>query len=125
MLAALDEEVSGFTRPLLWERLLDPASPYRVLMSAEGVVATRPNPAGETVGPLIAPSAEVACAMLVDVAAGAGRVRVDTGDAEVAAFLRGRGFEQGGGGCTLMVCGADDVPGDRSRYFAPASHALG
>ncbi|WP_157529569.1 GNAT family N-acetyltransferase [Nocardia sp. NRRL S-836] len=125
VLAALDHEVSGFARPALWERLLDPASPYRVLMSDSGVVASRPNPGGVTVGPLIAPSAAVACALVADLAAGAGRVRVDTGDPEVAAFLRGRGFEEGGGGCTLMVRGADDVPGDRSRYFAPASHALG
>jgi hypothetical protein len=123
--AALDHEACGFSRPALWERLLDPASPYRVLVSDSGVVATRPNPSGVTVGPLIAPSAAVACEMIADVAAGAGPVRVDTDDREVAAFLRGWGFEQGGGGCTLMVRGADNVPGDRSRYFAPASHALG
>ncbi|WP_154697050.1 GNAT family N-acetyltransferase [Lentzea guizhouensis] len=124
-LAELDREVSGFSRSVLWERLLDPASPYRVLRSDAGVVATRPNPAGVTVGPLIAPTAAVACEMIADVAAGAGRVRVDTGDADVAAFLREQGFEVGGGGCTVMVRGADDVPGDRSRYFAPASLALG
>ncbi|WP_191304964.1 GNAT family N-acetyltransferase [Lentzea cavernae] len=124
-LAELDREVSGYTRPVLWERLLDPASPYAVLVSDGGVIATRPNPDGVTIGPLIAPSASAACEMITDVAAGAGRVRVDTHDADVAAFLLERGFEKRGGGCTLMVRGSADVPGDRSRYFAPASHALG
>jgi hypothetical protein len=124
-LVALDREVSGYTRPSLWERMLDPATPYTVRMSESGAIATRPNPTGVTIGPVIAPSAAAACDMITDVAVGAGQVRVDTDNARVGAFLLKRGFEQGGGGCTLMVRGADRVPGDRSRYFAPASHALG
>ncbi|MFD9704299.1 GNAT family N-acetyltransferase [Lentzea sp. NPDC059081] len=124
-LAALDHEVSGYTRPSLWRRLLDPASPYTVRTTDAGVIATRPNPEGFTVGPLIAPSVAIACALIADVAAGAGQVRVDTDNIEVGAYLLDRGFEKRSGGCTLMVRGADDVPGDRSRYFAPASHALG
>ncbi|HEX7302745.1 GNAT family N-acetyltransferase [Lentzea sp.] len=124
-LAALDHEVSGYTRPSLWRRLLDPSTPYTVRVADSGVVATRPNPEGFTVGPLIAPSAAVACQLVSDVAAGAGPVRVDTDSADVGAYLLERGFEARNGGCTLMVRGADDVPGDRSRYFAPASHALG
>ncbi|MFD4643217.1 GNAT family N-acetyltransferase [Lentzea sp. NPDC058436] len=124
-LAELDREVSGYTRPALWDRLLAPSSPYAVLMSDDGVVATRPNPGGVTIGPLIAPTAEAACELVADMAAGAGDVRVDTDDADVAAFLLGQGFEKRAGGCRLMVRGAADVPGDRSRYFAPASHALG
>ncbi|NKE63450.1 hypothetical protein FXN61_44720 [Lentzea sp. PSKA42] len=63
--------------------------------------------------------------MIADVAAGAGDIRVDTDNADVGAFLLGQGFEKRSGGCTLMVRGDADVPGDRSRYFAPASHALG
>ncbi|MFJ5992176.1 GNAT family N-acetyltransferase [Lentzea sp. NPDC092896] len=124
-LAELDREVSGYTRPALWERLLDPSTPYAVLMSDSGVIATRPNPEGVTIGPLIAPSASAACELIADLASGSGRVRVDTDNAEVGAFLLGQGFEQRTGGCKLMVRGAADVPGDRSRYFAPASHALG
>lgn len=124
-LAALDHEASGYTRPALWEHLLDPSTPYTVRMSESGVIATRPNPVGFTIGPLIAPSAALACEMIADVAVGAGQVRVDTDNADVAAFLLGQGFEKRSGGCTLMVRGAADVPGDRSRYFAPASHALG
>ncbi|WP_434448759.1 hypothetical protein [Lentzea sp. E54] len=124
-LAALDREVSGYTRPVLWERLLDPSSPYTVRMSEAGVIATRPNPVGLTIGPVIAPSAAAAFEMIADVSAGAGEVRVDTDNADVAAFLVGQGFEKRTGGCTLMVRGTADVPGDRSRYFAPASHALG
>jgi len=124
-LADLDREVSGFTRPGLWERLLDPAGPYTVLVSDDGVVATRPNPTGVTIGPLIASSATAACALIADMAAGRGEVRVDTDSADVADYLVGRGFEERPGGCVLMVHGAADVPTDRSRYFAPASHALG
>ena len=125
VLAGLDREVSGYTRPVLWDRLLDPSSPYDVLVSDSAVVATRPNPTGVTIGPLIAPDAAAACALLADVTAGRGDVRVDTGSADVAAFLLGNGFGKIEGGCTLMVHGAANVPGDRARYFAPASHALG
>ncbi|MET9231318.1 hypothetical protein [Lentzea sp. NPDC003310] len=124
-LAELDRQVSGFTRPVFWERVLDPASPYSVLVSDAGVIATRPNPTGVTIGPLIAPSPAEACALFADMAAGRGEVRVDTDNAEVAAFLLAQGFEKRSGGCKLMVHGADGVPGDRTRYFAPASHALG
>ncbi|WP_170155284.1 GNAT family N-acetyltransferase [Lentzea atacamensis] len=125
LLVALDHEVSGFTRPLLWERMLDPTTPYTVRMSESGVIATRPSPVGSIIGPLIAPSASVACGMISDVAVGAGQVRVNTDNAEVGAFLLEQDFEKLGGGCTLMVRGAANVPGDRSRYFVPASHALG
>ncbi|MFI6100195.1 hypothetical protein ACIA8G_32005 [Lentzea sp. NPDC051213] len=124
-LAALDREVSGFSRYALWERLVDPASSYTLRRSDHGLISTRPSGGGLTVGPLIAPDAAAACEMIADVAAGAGEVRVDTGAADVAAFLLGQGFEARNGGCALMVRGAADVPGDRSRYFAPASHALG
>ncbi|MGI5502011.1 GNAT family N-acetyltransferase [Lentzea sp. CA-135723] len=124
-LTALDAEAGGYTRPAFWDLVLDPSGPYEVLMSDDGVVATRPNPTGVTVGPLVAPSAAAACDLVADVAAGRGAVRVDTDDADVADYLVGLGFEERPGGCLLMVHGADDVPGDRSRYFAPASHALG
>lgn len=122
-LTALDHEVSGFTRPALWRRLLDPAGPHTVRRTDSGVVATRPNPEGITIGPLIAPNAAQACLLISDVATG--NVRVDTGNADVGAYLLERGFEKRTGGCALMVRGADGVPGDRSRYFAPASLALG
>lgn len=122
-LVALDREVSGYSRRGYWEQVL--ASPNTFRRHPHGVIGARPNPAGLTVGPLIAPDADVAGEMIADVAAGAGPVRVDTGDAGVAAFLLKQGFELRDGGCRLMVRGADDVPGDRSRYFAPASHALG
>ncbi|WP_394613020.1 GNAT family N-acetyltransferase [Lentzea sp. JNUCC 0626] len=124
-LADLDREAGGYTRPAFWDLVLDPSGPHEVLMSDDGVVATRPNPTGVTIGPLIAPSATAACALVADMAAGRGEVRVDTDDADVAAYLTGHGFEERPGGCVLMVAGAANVPGDRSRYFAPASHALG
>jgi hypothetical protein len=124
-LAALDRAASGYSRPALWERVFEPWSPYAVHRSGNGVIATRLNGTGLTVGPVIAPDAAAACAMIADVAAGAGEVRVDTGDPDVAAFLLGQGFEVRDGGCVLMVHGAADVPADRTRYFVPVSHALG
>lgn len=125
VLAALDREASGYSRSGLWEHAFEPWSPFTVHVADRGVIASRPGGDGLTIGPLIAPDAAAACEMIADVAAGAGEVRVDTGDLDVAAFLLGQGFEVRDGGCVLMVHGADDVPGDRSRYFVPASHALG
>jgi hypothetical protein len=62
--------------------------------------------------------------MVSDVVAGGVRFRVDTDNSDVAAFLRANGFERHKG-CTVMVHGTTTLPGDRSRYFAPASLALG
>jgi hypothetical protein len=124
-LAALDREVSGYTRDRFWD-----FAPSRYsLRTAEfggglGLIGSRQLASGPAVGPIIAPTAADACALISDVVAGGGRFRVDTDDADVAAFLLANGFEARKG-CALMVYGATTLPGDRSRYFAPASLALG
>ncbi|MFS8103760.1 GNAT family N-acetyltransferase [Lentzea alba] len=124
-IAALDREVSGYTRDEFWD-----FAPSRYsLRIAEfegglGLIGSRQLANGPAVGPLIAPTAADACALISDVVAGGGPFRVDTDDADVTAFLLANGFETHTG-CALMVHGATTLPGDRSRYFAPASLALG
>ncbi|MCP2248998.1 Acetyltransferase (GNAT) family protein [Lentzea aerocolonigenes] len=122
---ALDHEVSGYSRDGFW----DFAPSQYSLHTAEfegglGLIGTRELANGPAVGPIIAPTAANACAMISDVVAGRGPFRVDTVDADVAAFLKDNGFETRYG-CAVMVHGAKTLPGDRSRYFAPASLALG
>ncbi|SMD15954.1 hypothetical protein SAMN05660733_04947 [Lentzea albidocapillata] len=121
---ALDRAASGFTREAFWMHVFGPSSVYTPHIGEDGFVCTRRM--GETlvIGPLVAPNAAAACEIIADVAAGAGPSRVDVSDPEVAAFLLGKGYEVRGG-CALMVHGVDDVGGDRGRYFAPASLALG
>jgi hypothetical protein len=121
---ALDQAASGFTREAFWTYVFGPSSVYTPHIAEDGFVCTRRT--GETlvIGPLVAPNVAVACEIIDDVAAGAGPVRVDVSDPDVAKLLVSRGFEVRGG-CALMVHGVDDVGGDRGRYFAPASLALG
>ncbi|MET9626173.1 GNAT family N-acetyltransferase [Lentzea sp. NPDC006480] len=122
-LIALDREVCGFSRDELWARS---AYALRVaeFASGLGLIGTRVVGDRLAIGPLIAPTAADACAMISDVAAGAGPVRMDVIGQEVADFVCANGFENYGG-CALMIRGATAPPGDRSRYFAPASWALG
>lgn len=124
-LAKLDRDVSGYTRDRFW----DFAPSHYSLRVAEfegglGLIGSRPLANSPAVGPIIAPTAADACALISDVVAGGERFRVDTDDADVAAFLLANGFAERHA-CALMVYGATTLPGDRSRYFAPASLALG
>jgi hypothetical protein len=124
-LAALDREVSGYTRDQFWER----GSSRYSFRTAEfaggpGLIGSRRVANGRAVGPIIAPTAADACALISDVVATGENFRVDTGDADVAAFLLASGFEARKD-CALMVYGAKTLPGDRARYFGPASLALG
>ncbi|SEQ61655.1 hypothetical protein SAMN05216188_10440 [Lentzea xinjiangensis] len=121
---AMDRAASGFTREAFWAHVFGPSSSYTPYIANDGFVCTRRIDEMLVIGPLVAPNASAACDIIVDVAAGAGRVRVDVTGQDVAKFLLSRGFEVRGG-CTLMVRGVEDVGGDRARYFAPASLALG
>ncbi|HUQ59524.1 GNAT family N-acetyltransferase [Lentzea sp.] len=121
---ALDRVASGLTREKFWAHVFGPSSSYTPHVAEDGFVCTRRNDDMLVIGPLVAPNASVACEMIADVAAGAGQVRVDVSGQDVAEFLLSRGFEVRGG-CALMVRGVEDVGGDRARYFAPASLALG
>ncbi|MFD5824837.1 GNAT family N-acetyltransferase [Lentzea sp. NPDC060358] len=117
-LVELDVEVTGLTRPFLWESLLAMGS---VRVSEHGVAGTWPVPGQQTI---IADSPADACALIADCAAGVESVRVDVHDPEVVAFVRKHGLESWGAP-TWMVRNADRLPGDRARYHAPLLQALG
>jgi hypothetical protein len=121
---ALDRAASGFTREAFWAHVFGPSSAYTPHVAKDGFACTRRMDETLVIGPLVAPNAAAACEIIADVAAGAGPSRVDVSDPDVTAFLSGEGYEVRGG-CALMVHGVDDVGGDRGRYFAPASLALG
>ncbi|NGY62656.1 GNAT family N-acetyltransferase [Lentzea sp. NEAU-D13] len=125
VLAALDREVSGYSRTAFWDFAPSKYSLHVAEFAGGlGVVGTRALANGRAVGPLIAPTAADACAMISDVVVGEQSFRIDTTNADVAAYLLAGGFEPRKG-CSLMVYGATEAPGDRSRYFTPASLALG
>jgi GNAT superfamily N-acetyltransferase len=121
-LVALDAEVTGITRPFLWESLLAAGT---VRMSANGMAGSwRVADDLLLIGPVIADTPADACALIADSAAGNGRVRVDVHDPEVVAFVRAHGMESRGE-CAWMVRNAEQLPGDRTRYHAPLLQALG
>ncbi|MGW6933119.1 GNAT family N-acetyltransferase [Lentzea sp. NPDC054927] len=121
-LVALDTKVTGLTRPYLWESLLAMGS---VRVSDHGIAGTwQVRDARMLIGPLIADTPADACALIADCAAGVASVRVDVHDPEVIAFVRQHGLESWGE-ATWMVRGAENLPGDRTRYHAPLLQALG
>ncbi|MFD1148025.1 GNAT family N-acetyltransferase [Saccharothrix hoggarensis] len=116
---AADAEVFGADRSAMWHELFGFASQVRV--ADDGFAAAWPNGPVSMVGPVVAPSAERAAALIADLAAGS-TVRVDVQDAALAAWLRARGLTQRYT-VDLMVRG--ELAGDRSRLFAPLMQALG
>jgi GNAT superfamily N-acetyltransferase len=121
-LVALDTKVTGLTRPYLWESLLRMGT---VRISEHGVAGSWQVREGrKLIGPVIADSPADACALIADCAAGDPSVRVDVHDPEVIAFVRENGLESWGE-ATWMVRGAEQLPGDRTRYRAPLLQALG
>lgn len=121
-LVALDTKVTGLTRPYLWESLLTMGT---VRISDHGIAGSwQVREARLLIGPVIADSPADACALIADCAAGSPSVRVDVHDPEVIAFVREHGLESWGE-ATWMVRGAEQLPGDRTRYRAPLLQALG
>ncbi len=94
-------------------------------ISDHGVAGTwQVRDARMLIGPIIADSPADTCALIADCAAGVAGVRVDVHDPEVVAFVREHGLESWGTP-TWMVRGAEELPGDRTRYRAPLLQALG
>lgn len=121
-LVALDTKVTGLTRRYLWESLLRMGT---VRISEHGVAGSWQVREGrKLIGPIISDSPADACALIADCAAGDPSVRVDVHDPEVIAFVRENGLESWGE-ATWMVRGAEQLPGDRTRYRAPILQALG
>jgi len=126
---ALDAGVIGADRSRLLRAWLARTSRASVLRRSDGVVVgfTLAVAQGERllVGPVIAPDAGAATALIVDVTAGhAGPVRLDVQLDQTALVERLAAL-----GCEaadeapVMVHGADGLPGDRSRLFAVMSRA--
>jgi hypothetical protein len=120
----LDAKAFGVERPVVWERLLTHGS---VRFNEWGAVGAIPNHEATMIGPVVVATSPVqAIALISDAAAAAnGPAKVHLADDWVAHHIGVRGLDSVGSSCDLMVRNADDVPGDRSRYFAPASMALG
>ncbi|GLZ33984.1 acetyltransferase [Lentzea sp. NBRC 105346] len=114
---ALDQATFGAERPEMWAKLLD-----STWISDRGVIASTRNNDTQMIGPVIASSPMHALALIAQVADGDVRVHIDNN--WLGHHLDVRGLTPGVS-CDLMVRNADEVPGDRSRYFAPVSMALG
>ena len=121
-LVARDTKATGLTRPFIWEALLTMGT---VRVSERGLAGTwRVRPDTLVIGPIISDTPADACALIADAAVGEGRVRVDVHDPEIVAFVREHGLVSFGE-CAWMVRGAEQLPGDRTRYRAPLLQALG
>jgi len=78
-----------------------------------------------TVGPVIAPDAEGAAAVILHLAEDAASVRIDVpvGQRELIAALVSNGFEPGAA-APVMLLGGRRLPGRRERLFATANRAI-
>lgn len=123
-LARTDAEVFGADRSALWKAYFRYADQVRITPSGSFAAAWR-NIDSLVVGPIVAESVDEAKVLVNDLAVGTDtRIRVDVQDAELGAWLTERGVEPRFP-VHLMVRGADNLPGDRARLFAPMMQALG
>jgi hypothetical protein len=127
---ALDADAIGADRGRMLAARRAYACRAAVVRGADGAVRgfALATPQRETlvVGPVVAPEAETAAALIEDVAAGyAGLVRLDVPveQAALVSRLAAVGFESGDD-APLMIYGAAVLPGDRSRLFAIATRGF-
>lgn len=130
-LSRLDAEITGANREPLLNQLLQSFADAVFVSETEGVVsgfgARWANLGYEQVGPLLASSDEEVQALIAALAHGVeGRFRVDLNDRDVAlrAWATQRGLVETGSS-TLMVCGARQFPGDRTRWYSALMQAIG
>ncbi|MFJ5224275.1 GNAT family N-acetyltransferase [Streptomyces sp. NPDC088400] len=129
-LVRLDAEVLGVDRTHMIARL--PSSTDRIRVAEEGSTITGfaaawSTPEAEAVGPLIARDTETAKALLSSLATCSDRptrVDIDTRHKELLNWVKEHGLETNVL-TTVMVHGIPDLPGDRTRSFAPLSLATG
>ncbi|RYJ30373.1 histone acetyltransferase HPA2 [Streptomyces sp. L-9-10] len=129
-LVRLDTEVFGADRTHLIARL--PAFADRLRVAEEGstligYAAVWPTPAADVIGPLIARDTETAKALISSLADGSERpVRtvIDLRHKELLNWLKDHDLKPVTL-TTLMTYGGRDLPGDRSRRFAPLNMATG
>lgn len=126
----LDLEVFGAARTAVLGQL--PSFCNQLVVAEEagrlvGFAGSWPNVSNNVIGPVIAASTDIAKSLITALAHGIhGEVRtdVDTRNAELCQWLEARGIKQRSVPNYVMVHGADDVPGDLTRRFAPVTVAI-
>ncbi|MGA8114369.1 MAG: GNAT family N-acetyltransferase [Actinocatenispora sp.] len=127
---ALDAEVVGADRTRLVRRLPDFAEQVRVIErhgTITGYAGAWRNVDNVLVGPVVAATADDARTLIADTAARVdGPVRLDLDDRhpELREWATRHGVPVRGR-TDVMVRGADELPGDRDRWFVPVMQALG
>lgn len=127
-IAALDAQVTGCDRVRLLRRLPAFASRLRVAEDGgaiTGYAAVWDNEGTAMVGPVVAAGEDQARDLIADlVADAAGPVRLDLEAPGLRRWADGHGVRLRYS-TTVMVYGADRLPGDRSRWYLPVMQALG
>ena len=127
---ALDAAATGIDRSELLTRYLGLARELRVLErdgAVQGFAAAAGTAERVVVGPLVAPDAHAARALIADVASASDapvRLDVDARHDGLCEWARARGVEPADR-AWLMVRGDRELPGARERLVLPASLALG
>lgn len=129
-LCALDKAACGMDRRALFELLVKQGR-LALLRDGSGIAGfavLRPFGRGEVIGPVVAPGAEAARALIAFVMAGrAGAfLRVDAPEESgLGPWFTACGLAPAGGGIVMHRGGAPDAGRDGARTFALASQALG
>ncbi|MEW1719671.1 GNAT family N-acetyltransferase [Streptomyces sp. NPDC093109] len=126
----LDTEVFGVDRTSMIARL--PAFADRLSVAEEdsaltGYAARWPTAAADVIGPLIARDTRTAKALISSLITSPDRpirIHIDVRHQELLSWVKEHGLEQVTL-TTVMVHGIPDLPGDRTRHFAPLNMATG
>ncbi|MDQ0559163.1 GNAT superfamily N-acetyltransferase [Rhizobium mesoamericanum] len=127
---ALDREACGADRSALLDALLERGriAVVRKGDAIEAWAAIRPFGRGEVIGPVIAPDAKTACALIAYFACSreGSFLRVDTGsETGLAPWLSEIGLAHVGGGVTMRRPLTEDAGEPQHKIFALVSQALG
>lgn len=129
-LKALDREAYGADRSALIDALVKHGqiAVIRKGGTIEAWAAIRPFGRGEVIGPVIAPDAKTACALIAFHAASRSGafLRVDTGsETGIAPWLTEIGLAHVGGGIAMRRPAKEDAEQARRKVYALANQALG
>ncbi|MGR6432951.1 GNAT family N-acetyltransferase [Rhizobium sp. PAMB 3174] len=129
-LKALDKEAHGADRSALIDALVERGeiAVIRKGKTIEAWAAIRPFGRGEVIGPVIAPDAKTACALIAYHASSrpAAFLRVDTGsETGIAPWLSEIGLSHVGGGTAMRRPAKEDAEQSRRKVYALANQALG
>ncbi|MCD2172138.1 GNAT family N-acetyltransferase [Rhizobium sp. C4] len=129
-LKALDREAYGADRSALIDALVERGE-IAVIRKGETIeawAAIRPFGRGEVIGPVIAPDAKTACALIAWHASSrpGAFLRVDTGsETGIAPWLTEIGLAHVGGGIAMRRPPKEDAEQARRKVYALANQALG